>query len=367
MSEVRIVPLAEFVGVEEASSEPLLGVRGESLLPAGGRLLMFGDAGSGKTTLTVDAVAHFGAGMAWLGIEVARPLRVLVIENEGPRGPFREKLGAKVLDWPGPPFRESVFVLTDPWAGFSFADPQCTDAVLGFIAQEGIDVLVAGPLASLGVEGVGSPVDVQAFAGRLAAMKAQAAKPYAEWLVHHEAKDGRVSGAWGRVPDTLLHVQGRGNGHTHVRIEKARHSSRWHDSSLVLAWAEGKGFAVEDRAPVSDDTMADDLFAAVRDQPGGSWTKLRPQVRGGNTDTARVRDRLLADGLIVNTATRDGHFNLWAADDTALPRSEPRTGLERPTFPHGAGDAETTRSTVPPYRGTGTGTERPDTVETETA
>ena len=54
-----------------------------------------------------------------------------MIENEGPRGPFREKLGEKLLDWRGPKFRERVFVLADPWAGFSFADLHCTDPVLG--------------------------------------------------------------------------------------------------------------------------------------------------------------------------------------------------------------------------------------------
>ena len=62
-------------------------------------------------------------------------------------------------------------------------------------------------------------------------MKAATSRPYAEWLVHHTNKQGDVSGAWTRVPDTLLHVQGRGNGRAGLRVEKSRHSSRWHGTS----------------------------------------------------------------------------------------------------------------------------------------
>ena len=38
-----------------------------------------------------------------------------------------------------------------------------------------------------------------------------------------------------------------------------------------------------------------------------------------------MRDRLITEGRIVNTAAREGHFKLWVADDPAVPRAGPST------------------------------------------
>ena len=46
-----------------------------------------------------DLVAHLGSGTPWLGFAVGRPVRILVIENEGPRVKFREKLARKLATW----------------------------------------------------------------------------------------------------------------------------------------------------------------------------------------------------------------------------------------------------------------------------
>lgn len=59
---LRIVTLSEFISIEEPTAEPLLGSKTETLLPADGMLLMYGDGGAGKTTLTIDMAAHLGAG-----------------------------------------------------------------------------------------------------------------------------------------------------------------------------------------------------------------------------------------------------------------------------------------------------------------
>jgi hypothetical protein len=104
VSEVRIAPIPDFAAVEEASAEPLVGSKRETVLPAAGILIAYGDGGAGKTTLTIDAAAHLASGTSWLGFDVGRPLRILVIENEGPRGKFRERLAEKIADWPDAPF-----------------------------------------------------------------------------------------------------------------------------------------------------------------------------------------------------------------------------------------------------------------------
>jgi hypothetical protein len=290
VTDVRIVPLAEFVSVDEPSAEPLIGEKRETVLPAGGRLLMYGDGGAGKTTFTIDAIAHLAAGVSWMGLHVARPLRVLIVENEGPRGMFREKLDEKIIDWDGPPFHDNVDVLEEPWAAFTFADLTVTGPAATHIEQREIDVLVAGPLASLGTIGGGTPAEVQAFVRLLDAMKATVGCQYAEWLIHHENKAGAVSGAWDRVPDTLVHVQGQGNGRTRVHWAKVRHSSALHDTSTNLVWSTGKSFAVEDSK--ARDLHAELLQALHKPNEFNGWHTAREAATAIKANVDKVKEAL---------------------------------------------------------------------------
>lgn len=102
--------------------------------------------------------------------------------------------------------------------------------------------------------------------------------------------------------------------------------------------------------------MADAIRAAVRECPGGSWRTIRDRVRGSVTTTAAIRDRLLRDGEIVNGATQEGRFELWAADDPAAPGFELRTAVEPLWHP----SPEEVPGAVPvpgsTYREPGTGT-----------
>jgi hypothetical protein len=88
---------------------------------------------------------------------VPRPLVVLVIENEGPRGPFRRKLARKCESWTGEGFAERVHVLEDPWARFSFAEERHRAELGAFVDAAEVDLIVCGPLAALGAVGGGTP------------------------------------------------------------------------------------------------------------------------------------------------------------------------------------------------------------------
>jgi hypothetical protein len=70
-ASLRIVSLESFASAEEDSAEPLLGTADDMILAAGGLLILYGDGGTAKTTLTLDAAFHMAAGIPWLGIEVA--------------------------------------------------------------------------------------------------------------------------------------------------------------------------------------------------------------------------------------------------------------------------------------------------------
>ncbi len=46
----RVVSLGDFVAVEEAGAEALVGDGESALIPAGGDVMFYGDGGAGKTT-----------------------------------------------------------------------------------------------------------------------------------------------------------------------------------------------------------------------------------------------------------------------------------------------------------------------------
>lgn len=338
---MRFVPVDRFASVHEASAEPLLGDSRNNLLPAGAFVLVYGDGGAGKTTLLIDLAFHMATGEEWLGVAVARPCNVLMVENEGPRGNLREKLKAKLDAWTGPEIGDRLRVLEDPWAQFTFADGMSRSELAQAVQIHGADVLVIGPVQTLGVEGGGTPAEVNDFVSLVEEMRREVGRPLAVILVHHQNRAGQVSGAWERVPDTLMHVSAQGNGKTRLFWQKARWASDLHGAAWYLRWVDGEGFELEDRPEVTVDSITADVLTAVAENGGASWTEIRKDVRGNGTEAAKVRDRLLAVGEIVNTAAREGHFNLWLPDDPASDRSGQGTGLERLTDATPARGAET--------------------------
>jgi AAA domain len=117
--DVTVVTLDQFAAVHEPGADALLGDAADALIPAGGDVMVYGDGGAGKTTLTIDLACHLAAGDDWLGITVARPVNVLLIENEGPRALFRAKADRKVKAWAGSPLGGRVRVVEKPWATLS--------------------------------------------------------------------------------------------------------------------------------------------------------------------------------------------------------------------------------------------------------
>jgi AAA domain len=119
-----IVTLDEFADVNEAGAEALVGTPDDALIPVNADVLTYGDGGSGKTTLMLDRALHLAAGDDWLGLPVARPCNVLMIEAEGPRPLFRRKLRRKRDAWQGSALGGRLVGWEDPWGQFTFADPE---------------------------------------------------------------------------------------------------------------------------------------------------------------------------------------------------------------------------------------------------
>ncbi len=65
-------------------------------LSKGGSMIVTGPSGIGKSTLIASMAVHWAAGVPWHGIEVRRPLKILVVQAENDKGDLAEMfLGAE--------------------------------------------------------------------------------------------------------------------------------------------------------------------------------------------------------------------------------------------------------------------------------
>jgi hypothetical protein len=311
----------QFSAVEETSAEVLLGDdETEAAMVAGGIWINFGDGGAGKTTLELDRALHLVTGSPWLGLPVPRKLNVLIVENDGPRGPFRKKIAQKLATWQGPDPEGRLHVLTEPWGHVNIANEDHRQQLAAYICDHEIDMLLAGPIVSLGMVGGGTPEEVAAFEEHVRALRELLDRPLAVSLIHHENVRGQISGAWTRVPDTLVQLTATGNGHTRLFWKKARWSSVLHGAAMKLNWAEGESFKLDETPETTDEEIAEAVVAASRANPGQSWNSYKA-VTGNAERKMQIRDRLIAEGQLVNRG-KGRAFALYAADDEALPPDE---------------------------------------------
>ena len=285
-SELAIVPLEEFIEVDEPGAAALVGDPDNVLIPEGGDVMFYGDGGAGKTTLSIDLACHLAAGQDWLEIPVSRPVRVLIIENEGPRPLLRKKLRRKAQAWKGASLEGRISVFERPWGQFTFATDQWRAELAQIVKAHEIDVLIAGPLTRIGMDSAGTLQEVAAFLRLIQDVRAQS-RPLTVGLIHHEGKNGTVSGAWEGSGDTLLHVEARGNGYTSVHVQKARWSSAHHNTTIELAWTDGEGFRLKEPR-----SLLDEIAALLSD---GKWRIAKeiaaPEEKGGigaNIDSVKT-------------------------------------------------------------------------------
>jgi hypothetical protein len=315
---VRIVTVEDFAAVAEEGAAAILGTTDAALIPEGGDVMVYGDGGVGKTTLTTDLGFHLAAGDDWLGIPVPKPSRVLIVENEGSRPWFRRKLGRKHDGWAGSPVAGRLHVWQDPWGRVSFATREGRQRLAEAIRALEIDVVIAGPVASLGMDTAGTMQEVRTFAAHVAEVRRLSGRPVAIILVHHENKGGKVSGAWEGVGDTLLHVLQQGHGKLRLYVQKARTDSERHGTKLQLVWAPGDAFALADAEPDRPERVWDDIEEFVLANGGCGWNGVDSAVSGQGDYKRQRRDAMLSEGIIIN-AGHGQKFELWHRDDPARP------------------------------------------------
>ncbi len=197
------------------------------------------------------------------------------------------------------------------------------------IVDTSAEVLYAGPVAALGLEGGGTPAEVRAFVAHLEDIRARVGRPVAFLLIAHENKAGQVSGAWKGATDTLAHVQAQGNGRTRVHWSKARRAPGLH-GRLHSLWRDGETFELEDKPEITDDAVLEALLAFLAENPGASrGNKFEKADAGKGVSTDRKRDAVdsaLERGDIVDanalrrqlTGKGGNGMSLYLADDPTI-------------------------------------------------
>jgi hypothetical protein len=299
--------LREFLETEFPNPEPLIGRPGQRYLAASSLFLVYGEEGAAKTTWTMDGVAHLGAGVPWLGLEVERAVRFCLIENESAPGLLQETLAAKAASWEGETdWIANVAVFETPWGGFSFKDEGARRQLRDYCCSNAIDFVVANPLLGLGASGSGRPEETAAFVEWL--KECGLWRDLGFWLLHHENKAGQISGDWGRHPDTVVLLERDGNRpRTKLTWAKTRWASTGVEGqprTLLLDWVvETKSYTVveADTLGVSDSELAERLDEFLAANPGSSTKAVYLAVKG---EKGRLR-RLLDEGVEANKYGRD--------------------------------------------------------------
>jgi hypothetical protein len=316
---VRVVTAEAFAEVEEEGGAALLGTPDSAVVCEGSDVMIYGDGGAGKTTLALDLGCHLVAGDDWIEIQIPEPLHVLLIENEGPRPQFRRKVRRKIECWTGSPLGGRLRVLEDPWGGFTFADPAWRQTLAEVVRADRIDLVIVGPLTASGMVAAGTLQETRQFIALVDDARERAGRRFANLLIHHENRGGKVSGAWEGTGDTLLHLSQQAHGRVRLEFQKTRWSSDRHGTSLQLAWViPGERFQLIDDGPPRPERVWEDIADYVLTHGGCGWVKIEREVSGQGDYLRRRRDSMLDEGVLINTGTGQ-KFQLWHRDDPDRP------------------------------------------------
>lgn len=316
-------PLGDFLERDYPPPEPLLGsVENVLYLARSTFLLLYGDGGAGKSTLTIDAAAHLAAGKDWLGINVPRPCRILLIENEGGASLYQAKLQHKVDTWDGhADWAANVLIYTDPWSRYTFASEGMRTELAEYCAAMKVDIVMANPLFGVGGPGSGKPEETGLFVDWMKEIGLWDGGP-AFWLLHHQNKLGQISGDWARQPDTIIQLEAEDDQpRSKLTWEKVRWIGNlpedWRRISLLDWTTDDKGYQPldVDMDKVTDSQLLQRIYDYLTDHPWMSTTTITDEVQG---NSKRQRDLLkeAQESRQLKSEKGPRGSTLWALPET---------------------------------------------------
>ncbi len=272
------VTVAEFVArVDETQADPLIASEHGTMLPAAGLAILAGKSDDGKTTFAIDLALHSAAGLPFCGLTFPRPVRWLIVENEGPREAFREKLERRLSTWPHP--HDGVRIWDEPsrWGQIRASDFDVCAHLLALSYRHEVDVVVADSLTRFGMRGNGTPEETREFVEWL--VVAGLGAKVAFLLLHHprsrsepgETDLERLAGAWQPHADLILLLKKLDGNRARVGFPKARWARAPRPASILAFDPEAQTFAyVGDDVPVERD-LPGELAEHMAD---GEWTTI---------------------------------------------------------------------------------------------
>lgn len=288
--------LDEFVASKTDAPPALIGVDDDILLPAHGLGLLVAKGGKGKTTLVLDQVFYLASGKPWLGFEVARPLNILMIENEGPREPFRRKIELKRQAWPHE-ITGGIYIYDQDWGQARINESAFVERLNDFTAEHKIDLIVADPLDTLGMEGVGSPEDTRNFIARL--QSAGLFSRVAWEIPHHSRKESvrdavdEASGAWAGKPDTLLVLEKQPGNRARLSFPKVRWSRRGERGAYILEFDPGaETFTLLDEETTEERDLVVEIEELLAVRPHLTAKEIAAGDEGIGANVDKVRNEL---------------------------------------------------------------------------
>jgi 5S rRNA maturation endonuclease (ribonuclease M5) len=316
--------LRQFLKRTLPKSESLVGVarQGTNLLPRYGWVMPWGREGSGKTSILVDLLFHAAAGIKWLHYPISRPLRIVVIVNEGIPGGLQDKLAEKLELWDGPTDQvlDNLALYVSPWGEFKFNDPAAAQHARDYAVDFTADYVAADPLHTLGTTGAGTPQETEDFKHLL--------RNFGLWndlgviTAHHSNKNGMVSGDWARHPDTVIRLEKDGkNPASKYTLEKARPADPDElGVPQLLQWLPEtmsyKLIALEQHDRLSDTELLGSIRRAIADAPEPlNITALQKAVGGDTKRVSAVAKHAVEIGELRNVATTPNRY-LFATPET---------------------------------------------------
>lgn len=314
----------DFIKLDLPKSSALIGHTrgGTNLLPSHGWMMLWGPAGSAKTSLLIDLAFHATTGRNWLGYPVNRPLKMILVVNEGVPGGLQDKLAEKLELWDGDttPILERLAVYVSPWGEFTFGNSDMVDALTDYATAFQADYVMLDPLHTIGAGGSGTPEETEKFKHLL--------RQFGVWnsigviTAHHANKSRDVSGDWERHPDTVISVEKDGKRPaTKYTLRKARPAdpAELH-VPRILEWlpetAGYKAVEIDQRPKVTDDEILERIRHALHDTPGLNMTALRKAVPGDDNRIGELVKTEIETGRIANASPKANAFSLTLCDTT---------------------------------------------------
>jgi AAA domain/Toprim domain len=281
---------------DESTSGSLITCEQGTLLHAGGLAMLAAIVGHGKTTLSVELVLHAGA-----GLDYTRPLRVLVIENEGPREAFREKLEARLVTWEHDG-ELRIWDVPPEWGLVRISDPVTRERLRAVIELHQIDLILSDSLTRFGVRGNGTPEETREFVEWLTELGL--GRNVAFLLLHHprtrpekgEAELERLAGAWQPHADLIL-LLGRLDGNrARLSFPKTRWTKGQPSPSILAFDPETESFSY---VGVDEPEQRDYVAELVELMADGKWWTVdalrKPKAKGGVGAAPETLKEALAD------------------------------------------------------------------------